>query len=755
MAEAEKPKEIIDSNFAEKAVRDADVSEIVAKYDKESVFRVLPEFSLSSGISWAFLIKLIAICFSLFQLYTAAFGTFPTQIQRVTHLGFAMCLAFLLYPATQKKPSGKMGQGAVFLAVLAALVSAYAIISFLLFRFYNTTFGIFTIQTVMQLGVVLLLAFLVFSATREKPRDKMAWEDILLAALAVWVCAYVVIEYETIMFLAGRPREWDLFHSALVIILVLEITRRVVGLPLSLIAIAFIAYAHWGNHIPGILGHRGAPWRRILHHLYMTTEGILGVPIGVSTEFVFLFILFGAFLQKTGLGKFFIDIALAVAGHHTGGPAKVVVLSSCLLGTITGSSIANAVTTGPFTIPLMKSTGYKSEFAAAVEAAASTGGQILPPIMGAAAFIMSQFINVPYLQIAKAATIPALLYFFAVFFMVHLEAKRLNLKGLPKEQLPSFIKTMLNGGHLLIPIFAIVYMLLQGFTPSMSALYGIITTVAVSIAHSVVFLLIKIGKEGNFVQNISNFVTEWCKIIIESLETGARSAVGVAVACACAGIIIGVVTLTGVGLTLSTAIVRFAGDRLFLTLVLTMVASILLGLGLPTTAKYIILSTMAAPAIAGFEVDGVQISLLAAHMFILYFGVFADITPPVALVTYATAGIAKANATKASLIALKVAVAGFIVPFVFVYSPELLLINATWYNVLIAVITTIAGICTLGFAASGYWLRNLNVLERLFLFAGAVALIFPGWESDLAGAGVLIIVYLLQKMMPEKNLLPS
>jgi len=406
--------------------------------------------------------------------------------------------------------------------------------------------------------------------------------------------------------------------------------------------------------------------------------------------------------------------------------------------------VANAVTTGPFTIPLMKSIGYKKEFAAAVEAAASTGGQILPPIMGAAAFIMSQFIGVPYLEIAKAATIPATLYFVAVGVMVHLEAKRLKLEGLPKEKLPSAKKTLLSGGHLLIPIVVIVYMLLQGYTASMSALYGIISTVIVAIAHAAIGLAIKIAKEGNFLQNVSNFVVEWSKIIIEALENGARSALGVAVACACAGIIIGIVTLSGVGLKIANAIVSLAGGHLFYTLVFTMVASILLGLGLPTTAKYIILAAMAAPAIQTFNV-----SMLAAHMFIMYFGVFADITPPVALVTYATAGIAKANTTKACLIAVKLAAAGFIIPYVFIYSPEMLLINATWANILIVITTTIAGICALGFAVSGYWLRNLNIFERVLVFSAAVALIFPGWKTDLTGAVLLTTVYLTQKMWRE------
>ena len=356
-------QKVIDSNAAEKAEKELDLTEILEKYDKESVFRVLQGY-------WALAIKIIAVCFSLFQLYTAAFGPFPTQIQRATHLGFALCLGFLLYPVNLKKP-----------------------------------------------------------------RDKMAVEDIFLALMGAWVCAYVVINYEAIIFSVGRTTTTDLVHGAVIVILVLEITRRVVGLPLTLIAMFFIAYARLGPYIPGLLGHRGFLWRRILHHLYFTTEGIIGVPVGVSTEFIFLFILFGAFLQRSGLGKFFIDLALAVTGHYTGGPAKVVVVSCGLFGTISGSSVANAVTTGPFTIPLMSSIGYRKEFGAAVVAASSTGGQIMPPIMGAAAFIMSQFIGIPYIEIAKAAALPAILYYLAVGVMVHLEAKRNGFVGIPKEKL--------------------------------------------------------------------------------------------------------------------------------------------------------------------------------------------------------------------------------------------------------------------------------------------------------------------------------
>jgi TRAP transporter 4TM/12TM fusion protein len=716
MKEAEKQlnKNAIDSSATQKTAQDANEKEAQDK----TAYRVLSGW-------WAILIRIVAVSFSMFQLYTAAFGAFPTQIQRATHLGFALCLGFLLYPSTKKRPRDRID-----------------------------------LRNLLDMG------------------------DIFLALLGTWVCAYVVINYEAIMFAAGRSTPMDLFHGAIIILLVLEITRRIVGLPLAIIAVFFIAYAYWGNHIPGLLGHKGFAWKRILYHLYLTTEGIIGVPIGVSTEFVFLFILFGAFLQKSGLGKLFIDLALAFTGQYAGGPAKVVVVSSCLFGTICGSSIANAATTGPFTIPLMKSIGYRKEFAAAVEAAASTGGQILPPIMGAAAFIMCQYVGVPYLEIAKAAAIPALLYFLAVFIMVHFEAKRMGLKGLPKDQLPDAKKTLLGGWHLLTPVVVIVYMLLNGYSASMAALYGVFSTVIVAVGHAAIMLCIKISKEGNVVRNVSNFIVVWTRIIIEALETGARSALSVASACACAGIIIGIVTLSGVGLKIANTIVTLAGGLLFPTLVLTMIASILLGLGLPTTAKYIILAAIAAPAI-----QKLGVTMLAAHMFILYFGVFADITPPVALVTFTTAGIARADANKSCLIAVKLALAGFIVPFILIYSPGLLLLKPEWAeivhwaegiagfipgltermalkpelwsgvfrwaNVLIVVAKTIVGISALAFVAAGYWRRNLYVVERLIVFAAAIALIFPGYVVDMVGLALMAVVYLTQKWWPDDPLKPA
>ena len=591
-------------------------------------------------------------------------------------------------------------------------------IAFSLFQFYTAGFGVLPaqIQRPMHVFFTFVLIFLLYPSFASFSKKEMHWLDILLAALAGSTMLYLVINYEAILLRGGLPTVPDLIFGAMAILFTFEASRRIVGLPIVLVALVFVLYAHFGKIMPGFLAHRGFTWTRIINHMYLTTEGIMGSPIGVSSTFVFMFILFGAFLNKTGLGKFFIDLALAAAGHQAGGPAKVAVISSAFFGTISGSSVANTVTTGTFTIPLMKSIGYEPYFAGAVEAASSTGGQLMPPIMGAAAFIMSDFIGIPYITIAIAAVLPALLYYMAVFVMIHMEAKRLGLKGLPKEQLPQTKKIFMAGGHLLIPLFVIVYMLVRGYTPLKAAFYSILWTVGVAMCRK------------NTRMKLSD--------IVDAFDEGARSSLGVAAACACAGLVIGSVTLTGIGLKLANGIVALAGGHLFWTLVLTMVTSILLGMGLPTTAKYIVLASMAAPAIQKFGVP-----ILAAHMFIFYYGIIADLTPPVALAAYAGAGIAGANPMRTGFTALRLAVAGFLIPYFFVYSPELLMINASLANTTAPVVTAIAGTVLLSFAAAGYWMRSLNMLERAILFGGALLLIQPGWITDVSGAAIGVVAY--------------
>lgn len=664
----------LDSAAVEKVQETVDVSEIVAKYDKEAVYRTFK--------GWLDLvIRCLCVLFSAFHLYTAAMGAFAPQIQRSVHLGFVLTLIYLLYPARA-----------------------------------------------------------------DGDRHKLVWYDVILALAGAAVCVYIIWNYDTIVMEADVPGTWDFIMGGLAILLVLEATRRIVGLPIALVALVFLLYAKFGAYIPGMLGHRGFSFSRIISHMYLTTEGIFGMPLGVSASFVFLFILFGAFLHSTGLGKFFIDLALAAAGRYVGGPAKVAVLASGFFGTISGSSVANTVSTGTFTIPLMKSVGYRGAFAGAVEAASSTGGQIMPPIMGAAAFIMAQFLGVGYVEIAKAALIPAVLYYLAVGFMVHMEAKRLGLKGIPKERLPHTWHVLREGGYLLIPIFVLIYLLIQGYTPLKSAYYCILSTVIISVVAN----NWKAWQGASYNNESEASALLECNVatskdILQAMENGARLALGVAAACACTGLVIGVVTLTGMGLKLANTIVMLSGGSFMLTLLFTMCASIILGMGLPTTAKYIVLATIAAPAIQTFGVPA-----LAAHLFIMYFGILADLTPPVALAAYAAAGIARSDPNATGFMAVKMALAGFLIPYIFCYNPGLLMINATSAEIAFYVITAAVGIASLSFASVGYWMRNLYLWERLPLIGAAIALIFPGLYTDLIGAGIMAAVYVTQKMLPEK-----
>jgi TRAP transporter 4TM/12TM fusion protein len=456
------------------------------------------------------------------------------------------------------------------------------------------------------------------------------------------------------------------------------------------------------------MSHRGYDVKRIATHMWFTTEGILGVPLGVSANFIFLFILFGAFLMATGIMEFFMDLAYAVAGWASGGPAKIAVITSAFEGTVSGSSVANTVGSGSFTIPLMKRLGYKPEFAGAVEAAASTGGQIMPPIMGAAAFLMAEFISQPYIEIAKAAVIPALLYFTGVFVVVHLEAKKCGLKGLSRDRLPSLVKVMKERSYLILPLVGIIYFLLEGATPMRAAMSGLGLCVLVGMIRRETRLNVK--------------------KLLDTLESGARSALGVAVACATAGIIVGVVTLTGLGLKMGDGLIAIAGGMLLPTLFFTMITSLLLGMGAPTTANYVITSTVAAPALIKLGTP-----LIAAHMFVFYFGIVADITPPVALAAMAGAAIAKSDPMKTGVNATKLAIAAFLVPYVFVFSPGLLMIDATFLGIVQMLTTSITGMIGVGAAVEGWYWTRMAWWERVVALAAGLLLIDPGTVTDIAG----------------------
>lgn len=608
------------------------------------------------------------------------------------------------------------------------------------FHLYTAGFG--TLLSYKQRSLHIIFAFilglLLYPAGKKSSREKPAILDFVLMGIGVVVFGYVFLFPEQLALKGGNATTMDLVFGILAILLTLEVTRRVVGPELPIVAIVFLAYAYFGPQMPGVLAHRGFSLTRIVSHMYMGLEGIMGIPLGVSATFVFLFILFGSFLEKTGVGKFFIDMAFGLTGHLKSGPAMTAVVASGFMGSISGSSVANTVTTGAFTIPLMKKTGYKPYFAGAVEAAASTGGQIMPPVMGAAAFIMAEFTGIPYLKIIIAAAIPAILYYFAVGTMVHLEASKLGLKGLPREQLPKVGKLMLSRGYLLIPLVTIVYFLVAGNTPTLAAFKAIV----VSLIIAIIATLARKDKSFTF------------KDFLGALEAGAKGAVGVACACACAGMIVGVVTLTGLGLRIAELIVSAAGGNLLLTLFFTMIASIILGMGLPTTAKYIVLATMAVPALLKLDVN-----LMSAHLFILYFGVVADITPPVALAAYAGAGIAGANSMKTGFQAVKIALAAFIVPYIFAIDPKLIMVEeivgstvvfSPFVSALPVVVSAVIGILCLAAAVEGYLVKKTNIIERVLLAAAALMLLKPGLVTDLFGVVVLIGTYFFQKASMKK-----
>lgn len=607
------------------------------------------------------------------------------------------------------------------------LVSAFAI-CFTLFQLYTSFFGVLDahLQRAIHLSFGMCLIFLLYPTRRSWSRHKIHPFDLLLAIIGAATPMYVVVTYNEIVMRAGTVTDLDFAFGTIGLIMVIEGCRRVVGKPMVIVALVFIAYAFAGPYLPDAIAHRGVSLSDLVAHLYFTTEGIFGIPLGVSSTFIFLFILFGAYLESTGLGKFFIDIANSIAGWASGGPAKVTVLASGMMGTISGSSVANVVGVGSFTIPMMKKLGYNKEFAGGVEAAGSTGGQIMPPIMGAAAFLMAEFMGVPYLEVVKAAVIPAVLYYTGVWIAVHLEAKRKGLKGIPRKELPKFKDVLFQRGHLALPLVAILFLLVDGQTPTKAALWGIIIAIlASSLSKSTRMKPIQ---------------------IIEGLENGAKGVLGVLVACATAGIIIGVVTKTGVGLKLAGGLIDLAGGLLIPAMFFTMITSLILGMGVPTTANYVITSTIAAPALVQLGVP-----IIAAHMFVFYFGIIADITPPVALAAYAASGISGGNPLKTGVNASKLAIAAFIVPYIFVHSPVLLMVKATPLEVISAGISSIAGMWGLGVAMIGYWYTDVNPVLRVLSFIGGLMLIDPGVITDVIGAVTLIGLYFIQRHKASVN----
>ena len=599
------------------------------------------------------------------------------------------------------------------------MILHYALAAFSLFLMWMNLFCNWseTRRRPMFLGLVILFVFIVFPRKKGgiQKVNHIPWYDMILALAGSGAYFYFFINEQDLMMRATRITKLEIVLGVIGAIILFECCRRVVGLPILIVASCFIVYAFY----------TGKTLKRIVYDLFYTTNGIIGTPIGVCSTYIALFIVFGAFLEATGISNFFISCANSLAGWATGGPAKVAVISSALCGMVSGSSVGNTVTTGAVTIPMMKKTGYQPEFAGAVEAAASTGGQIMPPIMGAAAFLMAEMVGVPYSDIIKRAILPAILYFTGIFLQVHLRAKRLDLKGIPREELPK-AKDLLPKVYLLIPLVVLVAIIMSGFTMSRSAIIATALCIVVSMFN----------KENRM--TIDGFFT--------ALETGARNCLSIGIACGVAGIIAGVVTMTGLGQIFISAIVGVANGQLIIALFFTMLTCVILGMGVPTTANYIIMATTCAPIL----VTGMGMNPIAANMFVFYFGIVADITPPVALAAYAGSAIAKSNPMKTAFQATRLAIAAFLIPYIFAMNPAMLFIDTNAIQVIQVIVTSALGMVGVAAGLEGYLMRNMNMIERIAITAGGVLMMIPGTVTDVAGIAVVVVIAGVQFLQKRK-----
>jgi TRAP transporter 4TM/12TM fusion protein len=593
-----------------------------------------------------------------------------------------------------------------YLDRLVTLIALGASLYHLLYAYFHPFFALD--HRVIHWAFMSSFIFLLYPFSRKlSPKKRPSFFDLLFLLLSLGICLWIFIFSHQILQRAGRYQPLDVIMGTLLVLLVLEAGRRSVGWSVPVVAIVFLLYALLGPYLPDLLAHKGYSIKRLSTYLSLSTDGIFSIPLGVSAQFIFLFILYGSILRKSGAGKFFTDLAFSLTGWTRGGPAKAAVVSSCFFGMISGSSVANTVTTGTFTIPLMKKTGYPPHFAGAVEASSSTMGQIMPPIMGAGAFIMAEFLGIPYFKVCVAAAIPATLSFFAIFMQVHYRAVLMGIKGIPKADLPSLKGTLIRGWHHLLSIFLLIYLLAQDFSPERAVFWAILATIFCSYLR----------KETRM--SLSE--------IISGFREGATGAVEVAAACATAGIIIGSITVTGLGLKFSSLIIDLSMGYLLLALPLTAIACLALGMGVPTTASYIIISSLAVPALINYGVVAI-----AAHMFIFYYATRADVTPPVALAAYAGAGIAGANPSKTGYTAFWLGMAGYIVPFMFIFGPELMLIGKP-IHILWATCTAILGILFLAAAIQRCMYQKTIWYETLMFFGAALLLIKPGLTTDILG----------------------
>ncbi len=593
---------------------------------------------------------------------------------------------------------------------------------FSLFMIYMNLFAVWDerIRRPLFVGIVIVFIFILYPSGKNhlKPQKQnhIPFYDLILAVAGSFSFFYFVINNREIINHATRINQTEIILGVIGIIVLAECCRRVTGIPIVVVAALFVVYAF----------STGASLRKIVYNLFYTTTGVIGTPIGVCSTYIVLFIIFGAFLEATGISEFFIQCANALAGSATGGPAKVSVISSALCGMVSGSSVGNTVTTGSVTIPMMKETGFPGEFAGAVEAASSTGGQIMPPIMGAAAFLMAEMIGVPYSNIVVRAILPAILYFTGIFLMVHLRAKRLGLKGIPKEDLPKW-KVLLPRIYLLIPIIALIYLICAGYTMSRAAIIATILCVVVSM----------FDKDHRMSP----------KDMFNALVTGAKNTLSIAAACGIAGIIAGVVTMTGLGQVFITAIVGVSHGNLLIALFLTMICCIILGMGVPTTATYIIMATTCAPILT----TGMGLNALSANMFVFYFGIVADITPPVALAAYAGSAIAKADPMKTAINATRLAIGAFLVPYIFSLNPAMLLIDTDAVGVVMIVITSFLGMFAISAALEGYTVKPINMVVRILLAVAGLMMLYPGTLTDVIGIGTIAVIMGIDVLQTRKQ----
>ena len=593
---------------------------------------------------------------------------------------------------------------------------------FSLFMIYMNLFAVWDerIRRPLFVGIVIVFIFILYPSGKNhlKPQKQnhMPFYDLILAVAGSFSFFYFVINNREIINHATRINQTEIILGVIGIIVLAECCRRVTGIPIVVVAALFVVYAF----------STGASLRKIVYNLFYTTTGVIGTPIGVCSTYIVLFIIFGAFLEATGISEFFIQCANALAGSATGGPAKVSVISSALCGMVSGSSVGNTVTTGSVTIPMMKETGFPGEFAGAVEAASSTGGQIMPPIMGAAAFLMAEMIGVPYSNIVVRAILPAILYFTGIFLMVHLRARRLGLKGIPKEDLPKW-KVLLPRIYLLIPIVALIYLICAGYTMSRAAIIATILCVVVSM----------FDKDHRMSP----------KDMFNALVTGAKNTLSIAAACGIAGIIAGVVTMTGLGQVFITAIVGVSHGNLLIALFLTMICCIILGMGVPTTATYIIMATTCAPILT----TGMGLNALSANMFVFYFGIVADITPPVALAAYAGSAIAKADPMKTAINATRLAIGAFLVPYIFSLNPSMLLIDTDAVGVVMIVITSFLGMFAISAALEGYTVKPINMVVRILLAVAGLMMLYPGTLTDVIGIGTIAVIMGIDVLQTRKQ----